>query len=128
MKKTVLIIISMAITLIFISTCCEKSTSPSSDTQHIGWVVGDREGGYGSIFKTTDGGQTWIRQGDSLMIPNVTLHAVRAIDSLTAWIVGDAFDGIGTILKTTDGGDTWISQAFSPLVRLYDVSFVNSYH
>ena len=108
MKKIVFTLL-LAITLIFISTCCEKSTSPSNDTDYIGWIVGSPGIGtkYGLIWKTTDSGQNWVRQGDSLTIPLIDLNAVKAIDSLTAWVVGGASDGYATILKTIDGGDTW---------------------
>ena len=109
MKKIILISMLFAITLIFISTCCEKSTSPSNDTDYIGWIVGSPGIGtkYGLIWKTTDSGENWIRQGDSLTIPLIDLNAVKAIDSLTAWVVGGVSDGYATILKTIDGGDTW---------------------
>ena len=109
MKKIVCNILFLAITLFFISTCCEKSTSPSNDTDYIGWIVGSPGIGteYGLIWKTTDSGQNWVRQGDSLTIPLTALYAVKAIDSLTAWVVGGVSDGYATILKTIDGGESW---------------------
>ncbi len=109
MKKLVLIIILFAFTLSFISTCCEKSTSPSNDTKYVGWIVGSPGIGtkYGLIWKTTDSGQNWARQGDSLTIPLTELNAVKAVDSLTAWVAGGVSDGYATILNTVDGGNTW---------------------
>jgi len=105
MKKLLISLILLSI--LIISSCCEKSTGPDEDKHHIGWIVGDPDSGYGAIFKTTNSGQTWVRQGDSLTVPNITLNAVRAIDSLTAWVVGEAADGYATILKTTNGGQNW---------------------
>ena len=106
--KKIVILFSILGFLLLISSGCDKSTSPSNDTHHVGWVVGDPEGGYGSIFKTTNSGQTWVRQGVSLTIPNVHLRAVRAVDSLNVWVVGSIADGWATILRTTDGGKTWL--------------------
>lgn len=83
-------------------------TGGDDDQHQIGWAVGLPSDGYGTIIYTSDSGQTWTRQGDTLSIPNVDLNSVRAIDSLTAWVVGGSSDGYGTILKTTDGGNTWV--------------------
>ncbi len=105
--KSIIIICTILISVLFISSCCEKSTGPDDDKHHIGWIVGNPDNEYGTIFKTTDSGQTWVRQGDTLTVPNIILHAVRAVDYLTAWIVGEAADGWATILKTTDGGQNW---------------------
>ncbi|MBN2016540.1 MAG: hypothetical protein JW794_00145 [Candidatus Cloacimonetes bacterium] len=109
MKKIVLVIFSITITLIIISTCCEKSTSPSNDTKYVGWIVGTPGIGtkYGLIWKTTDSGENWLRQGDSLTVPLTELNAVKAVDSLTAWVVGGVSDGYATILNTVDGGNNW---------------------
>ncbi|MCD6329641.1 MAG: hypothetical protein J7M10_04695 [Candidatus Cloacimonetes bacterium] len=107
MKKLVIAVILFSLILFIISTCCEKSTSPSNEKYHIGWVVGDSDNGYGTILKTANSGQTWVRQGDTLTVPNINLNAVRAVDSLTAWVVGGSADGWATILKTTNGGQNW---------------------
>jgi len=71
--------------------------------------VGDPADGYGTILHTTDGGDTWERQGTAAEIPNVALGGVSAVDSNTAWIVGGNVSG-GVIFYTTDGGNTWIPQ------------------
>jgi photosystem II stability/assembly factor-like uncharacterized protein len=87
------------------------------------WVVGDSSDGYGTILYTTDGGNTWERQGSVGEIPNVTLGSVSAVDSSTAWVVGYN----GTILHTTDGGNTWTRQGEGeiPDVDLLKVSAVD---
>jgi photosystem II stability/assembly factor-like uncharacterized protein len=76
------------------------------------WVVGLNsvgEGGisYGTILRTTDGGETWIRQGSGSSIPDVGLSGVSAVDNEVAWVVGSS----GTVLRTIDGGITWVQQA-----------------
>jgi photosystem II stability/assembly factor-like uncharacterized protein len=72
----------------------------------VGWAVGDSVDGYGTIIHTTDGGQTWLRQGKVGEIPDVNLERVSAIDAHNAWVVG----GQGTILRTHDGGRSWQRQ------------------
>jgi hypothetical protein len=47
--------------------------------------VGDSADGYGTILRTTDSGNTWVRQGSTQTIPNVHLNAVSAVDDQTAW-------------------------------------------
>ncbi len=78
--------------------------------QYVGWAVGASDSGYGAIFRSTDGGDTWARQGSPETIPDTALQAVAAIDPLTCWVVGEVADGYGTILRTEDGGATWTRQ------------------
>ncbi len=76
------------------------------------WAVGascvqDTSQSYGTILYTTDGGQTWFRQGSSSSIPDVYLSNVSAVNDQIVWVVG--FSGI--VLKTSDGGNNWVQQA-----------------
>jgi hypothetical protein len=59
-------------------------------------------GGYGTILKTTDGGNNWIAQTSGT---TDNLHSVYFTSSTIGWVVG----GYGTILKTSDGvqDTTW---------------------
>ena len=100
------LLVCFIISLVIVN-CSKDTTGPDDEQKKIGWVIGDPTDGYGSIFYTNDGGQNWVRQGDSLSIPNVSLGAVKAVDSLHAWIVGPQADGYATILKTSNGGSTW---------------------
>ncbi|MEM2226602.1 MAG: YCF48-related protein [Candidatus Bathyarchaeia archaeon] len=90
---------------------------------NIGWAVGSKYTLFGtthaSIFKTTDGGNTWTKQS-SPVVKN--LRAIDMFSTLVGWIVGDD----GTILKTTDGGTTWVQQgAGVTTANLYSVHAVN---
>jgi len=77
----------------------------------VGWVVGRGPGdGYGTIVHTTDGGDTWERQGAVGEIPDTQLASVSAIDGCNAWVAGGESDGFGVILRTTDGGKSWVRQ------------------
>jgi photosystem II stability/assembly factor-like uncharacterized protein len=99
-----------------------KVPSPASDTtfhmvrfisEDIGWVVGENY-----IYKTTDGGTSWINQ-DTLFVGYC--KALYAIDSTT--VVYSDFSGRG-IRRTTDGGDTWYTADSSEYIY-YDLKFVN---
>ena len=76
------------------------------------WAVGascvqDTGQSFGTILHTTDGGQTWVRQGSAGSIPDVYLGNVSAVNEQIAWVTG--FEGI--ILKTSDEGNNWVQQA-----------------
>jgi photosystem II stability/assembly factor-like uncharacterized protein len=62
-----------------------------------GWIVG----AYGTILRTTNGGESWIAHGTFH-----NLDAVHFIDAQNGWAVGMS----ETILKTTDGGIRWMAQ------------------
>lgn len=84
---------------------------PNGHPEHpTGWAVGDTADGYGTILRTTDGGDTWLRQGSAQTIPAVFINDVSAIDEDNAWAVGGPSDGYGVILRTADGGETWTRQ------------------
>ena len=74
----------------------------------------------GGIYRTTDGGQSWVMQesplGDGLYSDLVFT------DENTGTIVGDE----GTILRTTDGGETWIAQDGGTDATLRGVSFADA--
>src|SRR6184192_4365210 len=65
-----------------------------------GTVVGE----YGTIVRTTDGGNSWTVQVSGT---TQTLWAVSFTDANNGTAVGEG----GTIVRTTDGGDHWASQA-----------------
>src|SRR4051812_5570793 len=56
----------------------------------------------GSIYRTTDGGNTWFRQATD---PH-SLASVFFADAMNGYAVGAA----NTVLKTSDGGETWDPQ------------------
>ena len=91
----------------------------------IGWVVGNSAGdGYGVILHTVDGGQNWVRQGQSPDVPDVNLYAVWAADANYVWVVGSISDGYALILRSTDGGVTWQRQGNAsqiPNVELFGI-------
>ena len=62
-------------------------------------------GSGGTIFKTTNGGATWV-QKESNTTEN--LFSVDFINDTLGFAVG-GFSNNGTILRTTDGGENWFS-------------------
>ncbi|HTW90288.1 MAG TPA: YCF48-related protein, partial [bacterium] len=66
----------------------------------VGYAVGASPLSGGSVYKTTDGGATWVFQNPSTMMG---LKAVFFTDDNIGVAVGD----VGAIVKTTDGGTTW---------------------
>lgn len=61
-----------------------------------GWRGGDS----GEIFKTTDGGATWVRQNSGI---SASIYGIKFFDANTGWATG----AFGAMLRTTDGGTTW---------------------
>jgi photosystem II stability/assembly factor-like uncharacterized protein len=63
-------------------------------------------GGYGTVLHTTNGGQTWVRQGTPEELGESDLVGAAAVSAQEAWVAGSVgMDGI--LLHTRDGGWTW---------------------
>ena len=88
-----------------------------------GWITG---GGYGTIFKTIDGGKTWELKGTPASYSAV--NDLYFSDSKNGFVVAsEAGWGImkhGGLLTTSDGGETW---DYKTTENLYSLSFVNHY-
>ncbi len=80
--------------------------------------VGHDEIGHAVIFRTTDGGSTWLPQLAQIGFP---LRGICFIDSTTAVVVGDW----GAVYRTTNGGLNWTNQTNGTSADLFGVSFVN---
>ncbi|MGQ9811293.1 MAG: YCF48-related protein [bacterium] len=85
------------------------------DSLH-GWVVGSDQ----RIFKTEDGGSSWVRQNPNS--PNTTWWGVCFIDSLNGWICGTG----GKIYRTSDGGATWVKQTSPTTATLREICFLDN--
>ncbi|MBM2840794.1 MAG: hypothetical protein HW412_1322 [Bacteroidetes bacterium] len=88
-----------------------------------GWVVGDS----GTIFKTTNGGTTWVTQVSGI---SNAIHSVFMASQSFGWALAFEYPldtlWYGTImLRTTDGGTTWVRQEH-PEEFYYTVSFHDS--
>jgi photosystem II stability/assembly factor-like uncharacterized protein len=66
--------------------------------QNTAWLVG----AYQSLYKTTDGGMTWVNKF-SMNLAKYSAYNICFVNSS----VGFVGCNYGKILKTTDGGETW---------------------
>lgn len=91
------------------------------DTSGILWL-GAAGGG---LWKSVDGGTTWVPLGDQWPTLNVSAIAVDPTDYNTVYVGTGDFHGFGGygkgIMKTTDGGQTW-TNLNSPLFGSFWVS------
>ena len=76
----------------------------------IGWAVG----WYGTIIKTTNGGENWFAQNSST---GTYFNSVNFTDNQTGWIVAYG----GTILKTTNGGVEWSNIQLNSQYDFYSI-------
>lgn len=83
-------------------------------TAQDGWVVG----GFGAIYRTSDGGATWRPQTSNT---TEQLFGVDLADTKHGWIVGRS----GLILATTDGGETWRRQTSGTENHLFEVKVLD---
>ncbi len=79
-----------------------------------GFIVGD----YGTILRSTDGGDSWEVQPSGTIY---TLKSVRFFNDQLGIVVGEH----GTILRTTDGGSTWAPQPCPTTSHLSGVAFAS---
>lgn len=81
-----------------------------------GWVAGSAQ----RVFKTWDGGRTWIRQKPGAI--SSTFWGVCFLDSLKGWIGGTD----GWVYHTANGGSTWQKHGPSTRFPISDVCFLDS--
>ena len=80
-----------------------------------GWSVGE----YGTILKTTDGGESW-EQLDNRYVNNLSRILFR--DENNGWIIGEK----GIILHTSDGGATWTLQPSNKNISLNGIDLIGA--
>ncbi|MBE0647518.1 MAG: hypothetical protein IH596_07030 [Bacteroidales bacterium] len=78
------------------------------------WVYGGTEGGYALLLHTTDGGKTWIRQGNAGQFPSKGFIDGDAMDVNTALLLA-APDQMGEsyYYLTMDQGISWEKMSFT---------------
>lgn len=81
-----------------------------------GFIVGGQRGELGSIYKTTDGGQSW----DFNYSTNESLYAVSFLNDSIGYACGESL----ILLKTFDQGNNWENYQFPYYPNyLYDAPF-----
>jgi photosystem II stability/assembly factor-like uncharacterized protein len=109
--------------------CWQRPTPTGNPIRAVSFVsasTGWRGGDQGEIFKTTDGGATWVRQSSGT---TARIATIRLLDASTGWAV--TLDG--AVLRTTDGGARWVivkaasgnpPNATSPVIKVFDTKTV----
>jgi len=77
----------------------------------------------GRIFRTTDGGVSWMRVDGGIMSATIWAMAARG-DAQDIWAVGDG----GAMLASTDGGASWKLKNSGTQKALYAISFVDAWN
>lgn len=87
-----------------VGTLAPNLTDIEFPTHLVGYAAGNRD----TIYKTTDGGVTWIKLPLPTpgVTPQITYKDMIALDANTVFLVGNGFPR-KVIFKTTDGGATW---------------------
>jgi photosystem II stability/assembly factor-like uncharacterized protein len=86
-----------------------------------GWVVGsgDTYGLYPSVYRTSDGGNTWA-EGSPQTLPRALYSAVDFTDPLHGWMATAS----RVVYRTTNGGDTWTPATIaSDFLTITDMDF-----
>ena len=81
-----------------------------------GWVVGTSQ----RVFKTWDGGASWVRQKTGAL--SSTFWGVCFVDSLNGWVGGTD----GWVYHTSDGGTTWHREGPTSRFPIYGLCFIDS--
>ena len=83
------------------------------DTGDLLFVIGQDWEDAGALYRSTDGGDAWVRlraglpaPGDQLRLGLYFSPAFEDDGALYAWAVRDEYEGHG-VLRSTDRGDTW---------------------
>ncbi|MBW8331662.1 MAG: T9SS type A sorting domain-containing protein [Prolixibacteraceae bacterium] len=71
----------------------------------------------GKVYKTIDGGKTWVAKNKGMEILDANLYAIDFVDENTGYVSG------GATFKTVDGGNTW--QQLNA-ISFGQIQFINS--
>lgn len=69
----------------------------------LGWISGANN----QIFKTTDGGNSWVSQAPSNV--SADYYDIQVLNDQTLWVAGYNDSDEGVVIKSTDGGQTWMN-------------------
>jgi len=108
LKFFILIVLSIALAM----PSCKKKDEEEDDPPMLklfGWAVGGMSNSYGLVMKTSDGGNSWFRQGDSIQLPASGFSDVCILDTSNVIIVGDSIPGRAghNVYRSVDGGINW---------------------
>jgi photosystem II stability/assembly factor-like uncharacterized protein len=84
-----------------------------------GWGIGTDLNFKDFIFKTSDGGVTWVQQKPE---SSENINSIYFVNSNIGWAVGEN----GIILNTIDGGETWVNQSSNTESNLNSMYFIDA--
>jgi photosystem II stability/assembly factor-like uncharacterized protein len=87
-----------------------------------GWVAGN----YGKIYKTTNGGISWIPQSTGSAFSQY--YSLAFVNNTVGWLVGATQDTAltGRIYRTNNGGTSWVYQYPAPFHTFYSAFAIDS--
>ena len=117
----------MTIRCLAIAAILASATRSGAAPLYAGWTVGEQWNptGPGAILRSTDSGNSWVRQGDGQIAP-VTLSGVIALDPNTAWVAGRSDGTYATIYHTNDGGLIWTRKGSPADIPNADLSKIHA--
>ncbi len=89
-----------------------------------GWVITNGGSNGPGIFKTTDGGISWVDQSITNSI-GIYYNDLFFIDNSEGWLVGSDALSNALLLYTSDGGNNWNAMYFPSSHYLDKISFIN---
>jgi photosystem II stability/assembly factor-like uncharacterized protein len=132
MKIIYSISLSVAISIFTVSflTGCHNDNTGSPEEIHetvVAWAVGSADkNGYATVYKTTDGGETWSRpDANATLLHGFDAENLYVVSASDLWIIGSK----QTILHTDNAAKTW--QAFTSFpdrntsLGFYDISAIS---
>jgi len=106
MKTLLQLSLIVVLPALMLTACYKNNPVEPEEPVVVAWAVGSMDtAGTGMILYSSDAGDTWVRQGDSVLLQGVDLNNVAAINQLKAWVVGSG----NHIFHTNDGGKTWLT-------------------
>ncbi len=77
--------------------------------QKVGFALGDDNLDRSLIYKTTDGGLTWLKKFEDELGESTNLLEIAFSDEMNGIAVGK----FGEVRTTYDGGETWVNETFA---------------
>jgi|GEM_PF-806460 len=113
------IVFSQDFTLLNPKAGFEHLKSVHFESNSLGFACGNN----GSIYKTTNAGDSWTKQVSGTAL---TLYSIYFVDTQIGFAVSGEVAGNSLVLKTTNGGSTWNPITTDAVGVLYSVFFINS--
>ena len=102
-----------------------RAASPNENLYAVDVIEGGKRifaaGAFGSVFRSDDGGVSWVEQATPV---KQSLFGVSFVDADTGVVVGKS----GIVLRTTDGGASWTLVPSGTDKHLFSVQMVDTRH